>query len=139
MSKTNKTLPTPKDVKEFIDLVSDSKRRADSFALLEMMQDITELPPVMWGSAIVGFGSLHYKYDSGREGDTMVIGFSPRKAALVLYSIVAYDQDNNLLEQLGPHTVGKGCLYIKDLTKVDQNVLRQLIATAFRQRLQQGV
>ncbi len=135
----NKTQPTPKDVQEFIDTISDETRRADSYALLKIMQAVTGLPPVMWGTAIVGFGSLHYKYDSGREGDTMVIGFSPRKAALVLYSIVAYDQVDNLLTKLGPHTTGKGCLYIKDLSRIDQEVLRQMIATAFRQRLLQGV
>ena len=135
----NKTQPTPKDVQEFIDSISDEKRRDDSFALLKIMQEATGMAPVMWGTAIVGFGSLHYKYESGREGDTMVVGFSPRKAALVLYSVVAYDQEDNLLTKLGPHTVGKGCLYIKDLSKVDRQVLRQMIATAFGQRLQQGV
>lgn len=135
----NKTQPTPKDAQKFIDSISDEKRRGDSFALLKIMQEATGMTPVMWGTAIVGFGSIHYKYDSGREGDTMVVGFSPRKAALVLYSVVAYDQEDNLLTELGPHMVGKGCLYIKDLSKVDQQVLRQMIATAFSQRLQQGV
>lgn len=135
----NKTKPNPKDVQGFINSITDGMRRADSFALLEMMQDITGMSPAMWGPSIVGFGSLHYKYESGREGDTMIIGFSPRKAALVLYGVVFYEQNTSQLDKLGPHAVGKGCLYIKDLSKLDQAVLRKMITTAFNQRLQQGV
>jgi hypothetical protein len=86
----------------------------------------------MWGKSIVGFGSHHYKYESGREGDMPVVSFAPRKDSLVLYSVLTYNDDQQLAARLGPHTVGKGCLYIKDLAKIDKGVLGQIIERAFR-------
>lgn len=128
---TNKTQPVSDSVERFISNLDNKKRQQDSRELLKIMQDITGLEPVMWGSSIIGFGNYHYKYPSGREGDTVIVGFAPRKNALVLYSVVYYDQNLELSKKLGPHTTGKGCLYIKDLDKIDHDILRQMIKIAF--------
>jgi hypothetical protein len=98
------------DVSHFISSIDDSQKRADSEALVALMQDITGEPPRMWGSSIVGFGDYHYKYASGREGDTFVLGFSPRKQSLTLYLPGYLEQHQALLSQLGKHSTGKGCL-----------------------------
>jgi hypothetical protein len=120
--------PTPADVDAFLKAVPDEKRRADAHALLELMSSVTGEPPVMWGPSIVGFGSYHYRYESGRTGDSPLAGFSPRKANLVVYLVGGYEQRYpKLLEQLGPHKTGKSCLYLKRLGDVDLDVLRQLI------------
>ncbi len=92
-----------------------------------MMQSATGEKPKMWGPSIVGFGSYHYTYESGREGDTPLAGFSPRKAATVLYGVTGSSDSEALLGRLGKHTTGKGCLYIKKLTDVDQKVLETLV------------
>jgi hypothetical protein len=131
---TNKTLPTSSDVTAFVAGLDSEQRRADSRQLIELMRKVTGEPPVMWGSSIIGFGSLHYKYDSGREGDTMLVGFAPRKQALVLYSVVYYDQNLDLAAQLGPHTTGKGCLYIKKLSDINLDILTEMIEKAYRLR-----
>lgn len=128
--QANKTQPVDDSVEQFIDAVPDQQRQRDSREVLALMQAITGLPPVMWGTSIVGFGMQHYKYGSGREGDMPIVSFAPRKRELVLYSVLPQD-DFDLMERLGPHTTGKGCLYIKDLTKVDVNVLGQMIDKAF--------
>ncbi len=127
----NKTQPTQQSVAQFIDAVEDPQKRADSHQLIKMMTDITGEKPVMWGPTMIGFGSYHYKYESGREGDFMVVGFSPRKAALVLYGLIYYDKGQELLKKLGPHKAGKGCLYIKRLADVDQSVLGEMIGLSF--------
>jgi hypothetical protein len=126
----NKTKPTTSSVNTFIDTVADPARRADAKELVRLMQRISGEEPVLWGPSIVGFGSYHYRYDSGREGDMPLIGFSPRKAALVLYSMLGHGDANVLLAKLGRHTTGKGCLYIKKLADVDRRVLEALIANA---------
>jgi hypothetical protein len=110
-------------VAAFIDTLPDPARRADAKALVELMQTAAGEKPKMWGPSIIGFGSYHYKYESGREGDMPVIGFSPRKAANVLYGLHGSSDSKALLAKLGKYTTGKGCLYIKKLADVDQLVL----------------
>jgi len=112
----------------FIDAIPDSTRRADAKALVKLMQNAAGEKPKMWGPSIIGFGSYHYRYDSGREGDMPLIGFSPRKAATVVYGLIGSTDSKALLPKLGKHTTGKGCLYVKKLADVDQQVLETLIA-----------
>jgi len=123
----NKTKPTKLSVAAFLDALTDLTRRADAKALVRLMQNAAGEKPKMWGPSIIGFGSYHYKYDSGREGDMPFIGFSPRKAATVLYIMAGLRDSGALLAKLGKHTTGKGCLYIKKLADVDQNVLEALV------------
>src|ERR1700684_4516279 len=118
----NKTKPTELSVTAFIDAITDPTKRADAKALVELMQGAAGEKPKMWGPSIIGFGSYHYKYDSGREGDMPLVGFSPRKAAAVLY-LAGLSDSEALLAKLGKHTTGKGCLYIKKLADVDKKVL----------------
>ena len=115
---------------EFIAAVPDAAKRADATALLALMQRITGEPPVMWGPSIVGFGSYHYRYDSGREGDSPIVGFSPRKTSLVLYIVTGFSGAEALLGKLGTHSIGKSCLYIKRLADVDMATLETLIRTS---------
>ncbi|HZE25023.1 MAG TPA: DUF1801 domain-containing protein [Blattabacteriaceae bacterium] len=123
----NKTKSTKINVTAFIDAITDDARRADAKALVKLMQKASGEKPTMWGSSIIGFGSYHYVYDSGREGDMPLIAFSPRKAATVLYGL---SDSEALLPKLGKHTRGKGCVYIKKLADVDQKVLETMAATA---------
>lgn len=123
----NKTKPTKLSVASFIDALTDPARRADAKALLKLMQSAAGEKPKMWGPSIIGFGSYHYKYESGREGDMPVIAFSPRKAATVLYGMTAFSEAAALLAKLGKHTTGKGCLYIKKLDDVNLSVLEDLV------------
>jgi hypothetical protein len=124
----NKTGPTEISVAAFVDAVAEPVRRSDAKALIKLMKDATGEKPKMWGPSIIGFGTHHYKYESGREGDTVLVGFSPRKPATVLYGVIGVKGAAALLAKLGKHSVGKGCLYIKDLSDVDQRVLAELIA-----------
>ncbi len=131
-----KTQPPSGDVDTFVATLADEAKRADSHALITMMQEISGHPPVLWGS-MIGFGQYHYKYASGHEGDAFRIGFAPRKAEFSLYVLVAYDgaepeRQADLLARLGKHRAGKSCLYVKRLADVDLNVLRELTAFAFR-------
>ena len=128
-----KTKPSDAGVEEFLQSVPDERKRADSRTLLEMMQAATGAPPQMWGSSIVGFGSYHYTYASGREGDWFVTGFAPRKQNLTLYFMGGFDQRADLLAKLGKHKLGKGCLYINRLGDVDRDVLAELIAAAVQE------
>jgi hypothetical protein len=123
----NKTKPTKLSVAAFIDTLADETRRADAKALVKLMQSATGEKPTMWGTSIIGFGSYHYTYESGREGDMPLVGFSPRKAATVLYGMTGLSSSEALLAKLGKHTTGKGCLYIKKLTDVDQKTLEALV------------
>ena len=120
----NKTKPTKLSVAAFIDALTDPSRRADAKALVKLMQKAAGEKPKMWGPSIIGFGSHHYTYDSGREGDMPVVAFSPRKAATVLYGL---SDSESLLAKLGKHARGKGCLYIKKLADVDQKVLEAMV------------
>ncbi len=119
-----------KDVAEFIAEVADPIRRGDCERLMEVVGETTGEQPALWGG-IVGFGIRHYKYATGREGDTMKIGVSPRKQALTLYGLMLQEGNAELLSELGPHEVGKGCLYIKRLDRIDLNVLRRMIKAAY--------
>jgi hypothetical protein len=123
----NKTQPTMESVTAFLEGIENKQRREDSFVVLEMMKEITGYEPVMWGPSIVGFGKYHYKYASGREGDSALTGFSPRKQALTLYITAGFTQYDDLMQKLGRHTTGSSCLYIKKLADIDQAVLRELI------------
>jgi hypothetical protein len=123
----NKTKPTSLSVTAFIDAITDPTRRTDAKTLVKVMQSAAGEKPRMWGPSIIGFGSYHYRYESGREGDMPIIGFSPRKAATVLYNMIASDDCKTLLPKLGKHTTGKGCLYIKKLADVDQQVLKAMV------------
>ena len=123
----NKTKQTNVSVSAFIDAITDKDRRADAKALVKLMQKASGEKPKMWGSSIIGFGTHHYVYDSGREGDMPLIAFSPRKSATVLYGL---SDAEALLPKLGKHTRGKGCIYIKKLADVDQKVLETMAAKA---------
>jgi len=127
----NKTKPTKISVAEFIDAITDQGRRADAKALVKLMQKASGEKPTMWGPSIIGFGSHHYVYDSGREGDMPLIAFSPRKSATVLYGL---SDAEALLPKLGKHTRGKSCVYIKKLADVDQKVLETMAAKAIAGR-----
>jgi len=127
----NKTKPTEVSVTAFIDAITDEAKRADAKALVKLMQSAAGEKPKMWGPSIIGFGSYHYKYESGREGDMPVIAFSPRKPAIVLYGVTGFNGADGLLAKLGKHTTGKGCLYIKKLADVDGKVLETLVSKAF--------
>ena len=127
----NKTKPNKLSVAAFIDAITDPTRRADAKALVKLMESASGEKPKMWGPAIIGFGSYHYTYDSGREGDMPLICFSPRKAATVLYSMTGASDSASLLAKLGKHTVSGSCLHIKKLADVDEKVLKALIVKSF--------
>jgi hypothetical protein len=123
----NKTKPTKLSVAAYLDALTDQTKRADAKALVRLMQKATGEKPKMWGPSIVGFGSYHYTYESGREGDMPLVGFSPRKPAIVLYGMRGSGDAEGLLARLGKHATGKGCVYIKKLADVDQKVLETLV------------
>jgi hypothetical protein len=122
-----KTKENSKNVTEFLNGIENEIRKEDAFKLLELIQDITGEMPRMWGASIIGFGSYHYKYPSGREGDWFVSGFAVRKQALTLYLCFDLNKYTKYLEKLGKHKTGKGCLYIKSLDDIDMKVLKELI------------
>ena len=122
-----KTKPTNQSVKEFLNEISEPERRADCFAVAKIMEEITGEKPKMWGPSIVGFGSYHYKYASGREGDWPMTGFSPRKKDLTLYIMMGFEKHADLMERLGKHSHSKSCLYIKRLSDVHIPTLKKLI------------
>ena len=122
-----KTQKTDASVEESLNAVENERRRADSFALLELMREVTGEEPAMWGTSIVGFGTYRYQYASGREGEWMQVGFSPRKRNLTLYIMPGFDGYRSLLEKLGKYRTGKSCLYINKLDDVDLPTLRELI------------
>lgn len=127
-----KTKETEASVKAFLATVDDEKKRADCDAVLKMMKSVTRAEPKMWGGSIIGFGSYHYVYESGRQGDWFLTGFSPRKQALTLYIMAGFDRYGDLLGKLGTYKTGKGCLYIKKMEDVDTKVLKQLITESVR-------
>jgi hypothetical protein len=126
----NKTKATTSSVGAYINALTDQTRRSDAKVLVQLMQRASGETPTMWGPSIIGFGSYHYKYHSGREGDMPLIGFSPRRAATVLYSMLCSRDAEALLANLGKHTTGKGCLYIKKLADVNITALEALIRSA---------
>ena len=126
---------TDAPVEEFLARVPDERRREDAGRLCAMMEEITGEPPAMWGSSIVGFGAYHYRYASGHEGDSALASFSPRRQNLAIYLVGEFaDRHQAALARLGPHKTGKGCLYIKRLDQVDEDVLRELIDRSVRVR-----
>ena len=125
-----KTAPNEASVGDFIDSIEDNQRRADCKELMKLMREITGKRARMWGSSIVGFGTYHYKYATGREGDWFVVGFAPRKQALTLYIMAGFSRFDELLEKLGKFKTGKSCLYVKRLDDVDRDVLREMIAAS---------
>ena len=129
MAKTTelKTKLNDASVTDFLNSVEDEQKQADAFTLLKIMKQITKEKPKMWGASIVGFGSYHYKGASGREGDWLMTGFSPRKQNLTLYVMGGFNAHADLLKKLGKHKTGVGCLYINKLSDVDANVLKELI------------
>ena len=126
----NKTKPTKLSAAAFIDALTDGTQRADTKALVKLMQSAAGEKAMMWGPSIIGFGSYRYMYESGREGDMPLVGFSPRRAATVLHGLMGSGESEALLVKLGKHTTGKGCLYIKKLRDVDQEVLKALVVKA---------
>ncbi len=122
-----KTQKTDASVEDFLKGVTDEKKREDSFAILELMREVTGEEPAMWGGSIVGFGSYRYKYASGREGEWPLAGFSPRKQSLTLYIMSGFDKHDSLLAKLGKYKTGKSCLYINKLQDIDLETLRELI------------
>jgi hypothetical protein len=128
MAKTDlKTKKTARSVEKFLDSIPDENTRADCYALLNIMKEITRAEPRMWGSSMVGFGSYHYKYESGREGDWFLTGFSPRKQNLTLYIMSGFNEYDELMQKLGTYKTGKSCLYVKRLDDIDSVVLKKLI------------
>ena len=127
----NKTQATDASVEAFLAKVEPEQRREDGRLVAAMMARITGEPATMWGPSIIGFGTHHYRYESGREGDICRIGFSPRKAQLVFYVGAGSGRLDSLLAKLGKHSTGKGCLYIKKLADVDQATLEALISKAW--------
>jgi len=125
------TVPTDADVHAFVAAVENDVRRRDAETLLALMQRVTGQPPVMWGSSIVGFSTYHYVYASGREGDAAAVGFSPRKTSTTLYFADGFDEYADELARLGPHSLGRPCLYLKDLTKVDLGVLEEMVRRSY--------
>ncbi len=125
-----KTKPSGASVESFVHGIADEARRRDCVTLLELMRRVTGAEPEMWGSSIVGFGTYHYRYASGREGDWFVTGFSPRKRDLTLYIMAGFGDYDDLLARLGPHKTGKACLYVKRLADLDLDVLETLVAAS---------
>jgi len=124
-----KTKATELSVESFLERAADGQVRDDCFAIVKLMKKVTGASPKMWGSAIVGFGQYHYKYDSGHEGDMCLAGFSPRKQNITLYVLAGgAETHGDLLKKLGKHKIGKGCLYIKKLDDIDTAVLEKIVA-----------
>lgn len=127
-----KTKPTDVDVTEFLDAVPDARRRAEGHAIRELMERVTGEKPVMWGPTMVGFGSMPYTNTTGTN-DWFILGFSPRKASLTIYGVYDdYGPADPLFDELGPHTVGKSCLYIKRLDAIDADVLERLVRQSWK-------
>ncbi|MFC0582929.1 DUF1801 domain-containing protein [Micrococcoides hystricis] len=135
MATANKTQPTDVDPREFIAAVEHPVRRADAEVLLELMHKVTGEEPVMWGPSIIGFGSYHYKYASGREGDAPAVGFSPRKASQSLYVLADYPGIDELLSQLGKHKRSVACLYVNKLADIDLDVLTEMTKRCYNYTL----
>lgn len=127
-----KTKATPVSVGDFIETVADERQRDDAKKIVALMERLSGHPPKMWGPSIIGFGSYHYKYDSGHEGDMARIGFSPRKANIVLYLLDGFEGHAELMQRLGKHKSGKSCLYIKRLSDIDEGVLEQLCVESLK-------
>lgn len=122
-----KTKPNDASPEDYLRTVEDERKRHDCFKIMQLMQEISGAPPQMWGDSIIGFGSYHYKYASGREGDWFLTGFAPRKRNITLYIMAEFDEYQSLLEKLGKYKTGKSCLYINKLEDVDLATLKELV------------
>lgn len=122
-----KTQPNDQNIENFLDEIEDEQKRADCFELLDLMTEITGETPKMWGKSIVGFGSYHYKYDSGREGDWFLTGFSPRKQNLTIYIMAGFEKYEDTMSRLGKYKTGSSCLYVKKLSDIDTEQLKVLV------------
>ncbi|GHJ59816.1 hypothetical protein NOK12_23340 [Nocardioides sp. OK12] len=129
---TRKTQPTDGDVAANLAAVEHPRRREDALAALALMREVSGVEPRMWGASMVGFGRQDYTTADGRQHQWFAIGLAPRKAALTLYGLTYYDSNRDLLDRLGPHTTGKGCLYVKRLEELDQDVLRELVERSWQ-------
>lgn len=127
-----KTKPSKASIEKFLNSIKDDKKRSYSYTILELMKNITKEEPIMWGPSIIGFGSYHYKYESGREGDWFLTGFSPRKENLTLYIISGFKRYDDIMRNLGKFKTSSSCLYINKLEDVDLKVLKQLIAESVK-------
>lgn len=131
----NKTTETAASVVDFLDTVVDEAKRKDSLHLVEIMKAKTGFEPRMWGTSIIGFGSYHYRYESGREGNAPLVGFSPRKNELALYLAADFEEREELLRRLGRHKTGKACIYVTKLADVNEEILKKLITASMNQTL----
>jgi len=129
---TQKTLENDNSVDAFLSTISDEQKRNDCLMLIQLMSKVSGYEPKMWGGSIIGFGSYHYRYASGHEGDTSIVGFSPRKQNIALYLMGGYHTDKELLQKLGKHKTGVGCLYINSIATIDIAVLEQIIRNSVK-------
>lgn len=129
----NKTTETNASVDKFINSVKDESIREDCIAIIKMMKSITKEDPKLWGTSMVGFGTYHYKYDSGREGDFFLTGFAPRKQNISIYLMGGFDKQKANLKKLGKHKTGASCLYIKSLKDIDVKVLKEMISQSVKE------
>ncbi len=133
-----KTKPTKVKVEDFLNAVEHPTRKKDGFELLRIMKEITKKKAIMWGPSVVGFGTYHYKYKTGREGDMPLVGFSPRKQSLSVYIMPGFEEYKDLLGKLGKHKTGKACLYINKLADVDISILKMIIKKSVEALLKDG-
>ena len=131
----NKTVTNNEDVETFLSKIENNQKRIDAFELLKLMRGITKEIPKMWGKSIVGFGEYHYVYESGREGDMFITGFSPRKQDITIYIMTGFGKYKQKLIKLGKHRIGKSCLYIKKLENVDKGILKELITDSMHRMI----
>lgn len=129
----NKTKQTKASVDKFINSIKEETEREDCYKIIKLMKSITKEEPKMWGPSIIGFGSYHYKYASGREGDMCITGFSPHKQNISLYLMGGFEKQKTQLKKLGKHKTGKGCLYIKTLNDVDVKILKEMIVQSVKE------
>ncbi len=122
-----KTQRTDSSVEDFLESVDNEEKRADCLRILELMKKVTGEDPQMWGPGIIGFGSYHFKYDSGREGDWFITGFAPRKKEITLYILAGFAEHDDLMQKLGKYRIGKGCLFLKRIDDIDLSVLNELV------------
>lgn len=127
-----KTKPTSADVEKFLNSIENEKRKKDAFVILDLMKKVTKEEPKMWGASIIGFGSYHYKYESGREGDWFLAGFSPRKTNFSIYIMSGFKEFDELLSKLGKHKTGSSCLYINKLEDVDLSILKKMVTLSVK-------
>jgi hypothetical protein len=132
MATKNKTTQTTQDVTSYIEAIAEEKKRADAFEILKIMKKVSGFDGKMWGPSIIGFGSYHYKYESGREGDAPLIAFSPRKTTIALYLGCEAEVKEKLLQKLGKHKGDKGCIHIKTLNDIDIDVFKSLIQESLK-------